>query len=111
MTIASNVCCRKVWPRVGSATAPARAAALTVRDSPPERQLLLPTLRGLLRLGWATQMTSAGVEIPWHQKRIDLAFMQGDDVVAIELKVDKWRKAVDQAFVNRWAAERSWVAI
>jgi hypothetical protein len=83
------------------------------RDAfPSEAALLLPVLRGTLRLGWAGQMTPAAVEVPWHQKRVDLALSSPDfGVIAVELKVSKWRKAVDQAYVNRWACETSWVGL
>lgn len=57
-------------------------------------------------------MTLAAVEVPWHQKRIDLAmFGRSGGVIAVELKVSKWRRAVDQAYVNRWAASSSWVGL
>jgi hypothetical protein len=79
---------------------------------PAEAALLLPTLRGLVRLAWADQMTPAGLEIAWHQKRVDLVVASsGTGVLAVELKVSKWRRAIDQAYVNRWAATSSWVAL
>jgi hypothetical protein len=74
--------------------------------------LLLPVLRGLIRLSWAGQMSPAAIEVPWHQKRVDVAVATNRaGLIAIELKVSKWRKAVDQAYVNRWAATSSWVAL
>jgi hypothetical protein len=82
------------------------------RDLPAESELLLPVLRGLIRLSWAGQMTPAAVEVPWHQKRVDLVVStNGSGLIAVELKVAKWRKAVDQAYVNRWAATSSWVGL
>lgn len=82
------------------------------RQYPPENDLLLPVLRGVIRLGWAGQMTPAAVEVPWHQKRVDLAVLpDASSLIAIELKVAKWRQAVDQAYVNRWASTSSFVAI
>lgn len=78
---------------------------------PPERALLIPVLRAALRAGWAHQMALASVEIPWHQKRVDLGFVGVDGLVTVELKVANWRKAIAQASVNRWAADLSWVAI
>lgn len=79
---------------------------------PAESALLLPVLRGVMRLGWAQQMTPAAVELKWHQKRIDLAVCSNDfGLISIELKVSKWRKAIDQAYVNRWASTYSWVGV
>lgn len=79
--------------------------------APAEAALLLPVLRGLLRLGWAHQMTPAAVEVPWHQKRIDLVVADERRLLTVELKVDKWRRAIEQAYVNRWAADEAWVAL
>lgn len=79
---------------------------------PAESRLLLPVLRGLLRLRWARQMSPAALEVRWHQKRIDVAFLDREsDFVAIELKVAKWKRAIDQAYVNRWVCDASWVAL
>jgi hypothetical protein len=79
---------------------------------PAESELLLPVLRGLIRLRWAGQMSPAAIEVPWHQKRVDVAVATDRaGLIAIELKVSNWRKAVDQAHVNRWAATSSWVAL
>jgi hypothetical protein len=81
--------------------------------APPEAAMLLPVLRGVLRMDLgASQMSKAGIEVRWHQKRLDLCVLPGDDRLhVIELKVGDWRRAVDQAFVNRWAADSSWVAL
>lgn len=79
--------------------------------APAEAAMLLPALRGILRLRWATQMTPIAVELPWHQKRIDVVFATSLKVVALELKVDKWTKAIEQAYVNRWLADESWIGI
>jgi hypothetical protein len=57
-------------------------------------------------------MSPAAMELPWHQKRIDLAFSSsGVGVISVELKVSKWRKAIDQAYVNRWASTYAWVGV
>ena len=81
------------------------------RQVPPEAALLLPVLRAALRIGWATQMSRACVEIPWYQKRLDLGLVSGDGLVVVELKVADWRRAIEQAYVNRWIAHSSWVAL
>lgn len=79
--------------------------------SPPEAALLLPVLRAMLRIRWTSQMSRASTEIRWHQKRVDLGFMSDDGLVVVELKVSDWRRAVRQAFLNRWVAQSSWVAL
>ncbi len=56
-------------------------------------------------------MTPACVEIPWYQKRLDLGLISSEGLVVVELKVFDWRRAIKQAFVNRWIAESSWVAL
>jgi hypothetical protein len=81
------------------------------RETPPEAALMLPVLRAALRIGWASQMTPACVEIPWYQKRLDLGLISGEGLVVVELKVTDWRRAIRQAYVNRWIAESSWVAL
>ena len=79
--------------------------------TPAEASLLLPVLRGLLRLGWVHQMSRAAVELPWYEKRIDLAIAGRDRLITVELKVDRWRRAIEQAYLNRWVAEEAWVAL
>lgn len=80
----------------------------------PEATLLRPTLLGLLRLRWVTQMTLADTEVRWHQKRIDLAFVSSESeigCVAVELKMDNWPSALRQAHLNRVLTPSSWVAM
>lgn len=81
------------------------------RNRPPEAALMLPVLRAALRIGWASQMSRASVEIPWYQKRLDLGLVSGDGLVVVELKVTDWRRAIKQAYLNRWIARSSWVAL
>jgi hypothetical protein len=81
---------------------------------PAEASLLRPTLLGLLRLGWLHQMSPAAAEVPWYQKRLDLAFVgvrPEIGAVAVELKVDDWRGAIEQARLNRLLTCQSWVAL
>ena len=78
---------------------------------PPEAAMMLPVLRAALRIGWASQMSAACAEIPWHQKRLDLGFIARDQLVVVELRVGDWRRAINQAFLNRWVAQASWVAL
>jgi len=72
---------------------------------------MLPVLRAALRIGWASQMTPASAEIRWHQKRVDLGLVAPDGLLVVELKVKDWRRAMEQAFVNRWISRESWVAL
>jgi hypothetical protein len=81
------------------------------RQLPPEAALMLPVLRAALRIGWASQMSPASTEIRWHQKQLDLGLLSGNGLLVVELKVADWRRATRQAFVNRWIAEASWVAL
>jgi hypothetical protein len=84
-----------------------------VSARPAESSLLRPTLLGLLRLRWANQMTLADVEVPWHQKRIDLVFVSPEaeiGCVAIEFKIDNWASALRQAHLNRLLTPSSWIA-
>lgn len=63
-------------------------------------------------MGWADQMDFAGSEVPWHQKRIDLVILSDTvGVITIELKVRAWRRAISQAYINRWVSHQSWVAL
>jgi hypothetical protein len=58
-------------------------------------------------------MSLADIEISWHQKHIDLAFMSSrSDVgpVAIELKVNSTSRAIAQAALNRYLTPSSWAA-
>lgn len=53
-------------------------------------------------------------EVPFGLKRIDMVFRQrrnGHEIVAVELKLRKWRKAVWQAASNRQIATYSYVAL
>jgi hypothetical protein len=58
-------------------------------------------------------MVLADVEVPWHQKHVDLAFLskqEGIGPVAIELKVNSTSRAIGQAALNRYLTPSSWVA-
>lgn len=53
-------------------------------------------------------------EVPFGLKRIDMLFTQrsnGQEIVAVELKLRKWKKAVWQAASNRQIATYSYVAL
>ena len=53
-------------------------------------------------------------EVPFGLKRIDIVFRRRSkkqEIVAVELKLTKWRKAVWQATANRQIATYSYVAL
>ena len=78
-----------------------------------EQSLLRPTILGLMRMKWLNQMSLADVEVAWHQKHVDFAFMSPNrDIgpVAIELKVSNTSRAIDQAALNRYLTPSSWAA-
>jgi hypothetical protein len=53
-------------------------------------------------------------EVPFGLKRIDMVFRQrstNQEIVTVELKLTKWRKAVWQATANRQIATYSYVAL
>lgn len=53
-------------------------------------------------------------EVPFGLKRIDMVFRRrsnNQEIVAVELKLRKWRKAVWQATANRQIATYSYVAL
>jgi len=64
-------------------------------------------------MGWVSQMSLADVEVAWHQKHIDLAFLSNRaeiGPVAIELKVNSTSRAIAQAVLNRYLTPSSWAA-
>jgi hypothetical protein len=53
-------------------------------------------------------------EVPFGLKRIDMLFRQrsnGQEIVAVELKLTKWKRALWQAATNRQIATFSYVAL
>jgi hypothetical protein len=57
---------------------------------------------------------SVGHEVPFGLKRIDLLFWkrkQDPEIVAVELKLKDWRRAVWQAIQNRQIAKLSYIAL
>ena len=53
-------------------------------------------------------------EVPFGLKRIDLVFKSkgyGRDIIAVELKLRDWKRAIWQAVHNRQVAKRSYIAV
>ena len=71
-----------------------------------ERDLVPPVVAHFLGLGYEV---FAEVEIA--SRWADLIAMGAEDVVAVELKVRDWRRAVRQAMAYQLAADRSFVAL
>lgn len=74
-----------------------------------ESDMLLPVLRLFPKKRFRRY-----VEVPLGRKRIDLICVRKgkeDEVVAIELKIGDWRKALWQATHNLQIAERTYVAL
>ncbi len=53
------------------------------------------------------------VEVPMAKKRIDIICERKDsgEIIAIEMKLSNWRKALKQAIVNQVGVNKSYVAI
>lgn len=74
-----------------------------------EASLLGPVVRHLRRRQFKNLLT----EVPFYDYRIDVfAFSAKDDhTVAVELKLDKWRRAFEQALVYQLCADFSVVGL
>lgn len=69
-------------------------------------ELLLAALPGVVR---ATQW---GCEIRSHgRSRVDLCLYAGDELIAVEVKRSDWKRVIAQATLNRYCADRSFVAL
>lgn len=74
-----------------------------------EAGLLAPVVRHLRRRGFRSLLT----EVPFYDYRIDVfGYSSSDDLtVAVELKLDKWRRAFEQALVYQLCADLSFVVM
>lgn len=52
-----------------------------------------------------------GTEVPVLSRIADLVGVRDDGLVAVELKLRDWRRALQQAIAYQIAADRSWVAM
>lgn len=73
-----------------------------------EKELLWPVEDFLRKQDYAVYH-----EVPLLSKRIDLIGVRSgfNDITAIELKVSKWKKALEQAITDRLCANRVYVAL
>lgn len=50
-------------------------------------------------------------EVRIKRRRMDLVCLEGNELVAIEVKVKNWKRALQQAVVYRLCADKVWVSI
>lgn len=84
-------------------------SARTGRGAASEAVLVRRVLRNLSQLG---RVSGWGVELNAHgRSHIDVCALIDGEVLGIEAKLSDWRKAVGQAALNRYAVERSYIAL
>jgi hypothetical protein len=71
-----------------------------------EAWLKAPVRAHLLAEGWSVRF-----EVPLHGRVADVVARRGQEVVAIELKLEDWREALAQAMHYQLAAHRAYVAM
>lgn len=80
----------------------------------PSRPLREEELRVPVQKLFPSELYFCKNEVPFGLKRIDLLFRKrsnGQEIVAVELKLRDWKKAVWQAASNRQVAAYSYVAL
>ncbi len=87
-----------------------RAKRDSKRVVPPPEEVILSCLVDALRatetnLRWACEVRSHG------RARTDLLFLDGAELVGVEVKRADWRRAVAQAVLNRYCFDRSYIAL
>lgn len=73
---------------------------------PSERSLCTQLEEYLVSNGFQTFR-----EVPLLSRRIDLLGVNDSEIVAVELKVRDWRRALQQALSNRLCADRVYIAL
>lgn len=69
-------------------------------------ELLLAALPDLVRAShWGCEIRSHG------RSRTDLCLFTGDELIAVEVKRGDWKRVIAQATLNRYCADRSYVAL
>jgi len=64
-----------------------------------------------IRFFFETKGYEVFTEVPFFSKRIDLICVKDSDVIAVEMKIKDWKKALWQAYVNQLCAVKSYVAM
>ncbi len=76
-----------------------------------ENEMVKPLVKGLIDQGFWSDRDPALSEVPLGRKRIDIVVCCRQKVIAIELKVRDWRRALYQSFINQLVADHVYVAI
>lgn len=79
----------------------------------------VPESENDLVLGLLTHLEACfGANCPWAREvrshgtaHTDVLLACGDEVIAIEAKLYQWQRAVGQAVLNRFCADRSYIAV
>lgn len=79
---------------------------MALQDPPAEEALRAPVARYLAAQGYAVHH-----EVRFNGRIADVLGVQGDDVVAVELKLSDWRGAHVQAKAYQVGARRTFVAL
>lgn len=84
-------------------------SANTVTKFSKESQLLRPVARFANQLGFQLQRA----EVQFYEYRIDLyGFSKNDDItIAIELKLNDWRRALEQALLYQLCSDLVYIAL
>jgi hypothetical protein len=86
------------------------ATALVLRPLPKTEAEMVQAL--VAHLGKLGDMSAFGVEVRLHgRSRADVCAVIGGDLIAIEVKRTDWRRALGQAALNRFCADRSYIAL
>lgn len=82
---------------------------MAVRERVLEASLLEPVSRYLRRRGFCRQQP----ELPFYEYRIDLCAVRrrGKKIAAVELKIDDWRRALQQALIYQLCCDWTWIAM
>lgn len=78
--------------------------------TPPEKVLVDLLLQKIVSI--FGEVLASGVDVPSHgQARTDLVLVVSNELVAIEVKTLNWKKAIAQAYLNRYCVDRSYIAL
>ncbi|MCK5172031.1 MAG: hypothetical protein KAR47_01485 [Planctomycetes bacterium] len=83
--------------------------AVNIIDFTKESSLLEPIARYIRRKGFRFQMQ----ELPFYQRSVDIYGFSKitNKTIAIELKLHKWKKAIEQAILYQLCADEAYIAM
>ena len=83
--------------------------AANIIDLTKESSLLKPVVGYIKRKGFRLQAS----ELPFYQRSVDIYgfSMANNKTIAIELKLHKWKKAVEQALLYQLCADEAYIAM